>query len=109
MRGMSRSTGRAIEGVEYLRQRITDVLTTPVGTVPLRPRYGSQLFALVDDPVDDRFRVEVVSSVAEALSAYITDFRLERVRLVEVTDRGPVFDLEGVYLPDGRRVQLERV
>ncbi|TGG92540.1 baseplate assembly protein W [Natronospirillum operosum] len=109
MRGTDRKTGKAIEGLEYLRQRIDDVLTTPIGTLLLRPEYGSGLFELVDDPVDERFRVEVTSAVANALNEHIEDFRLEGVRLAEMTPTGPVFDLVGVYLPDGRRVTLERV
>lgn len=109
MRGTDRTTGEAIEGVAYLRQRIDDVLTTPIGTLLLRPDYGSALFEMVDDPVDDRFRVEAVSAVASALGDHLPDFRLERASLVEMTPQGPVFDIIGVYLPEGRRVTLERV
>lgn len=109
MSGMSAETGQALEGVAHLRQSVRDILATPIGSRVMNREYGSRLFELVDDPVDQRFEVEVFAAVAEALRRWEPRLRLERVRLAEVRVEGPVFVIEGVYLPDGRPVTLEDV
>jgi len=109
MAGMSAETGKALEGLAHLRQSVRDILSTPIGSRVMNREYGSRLFELVDDPVDQRFQVEVYAAVAEALRRWEPRLRLERVRLVEVRDEGPVFTIEGVYLPEGRPVVLEDV
>jgi phage baseplate assembly protein W len=109
MRGMDRNTGKALEGVEHLRQSILDILTTPVGTRVMNREYGSRLFELVDSPVDQRFEVEIFAAVADAINRWEPRFKLDRVQLVEVKPEGPVFDLYGVDLETGRGVTLEAV
>ena len=109
MRGMNRHTGRAIEGVEHLRQSVRDILETPIGSRAMNREYGSRLFDLIDDPVDRRFAVEVFAAVAEAVMRWEPRFRLERVRLAEVRDTGPIFDLYGTDLETGSGVVLEGI
>lgn len=109
MTGMDKNTGKRIEGLEHLRQSIVDILATPLGSRVMRRDYGSRLFELIDDPVDARFALECVAAVAEALRRWEPRLRVERVRLVAVRPEGPVFDIEGVYLPEGRPVLLEGV
>lgn len=46
-RGMSRDSGKELKGIDHLRQSITDILTTPVGTRVWRRDYGSRLPRLV--------------------------------------------------------------
>ena len=52
--GMSRD-GRRVGGVEYLRQRIQDVILTIRGTVPLARGYGSDFHKLIDENVTSQF------------------------------------------------------
>lgn len=109
MRGMNRDTGRTLEGVEHLRQSVRDILETPIGSRVMLREYGSRLFELIDDPVDQRFAVEVFQAVAEAINRWEPRFAVERIRLAEIRDTGPVFDLHGVDLETGRGVVLEGV
>lgn len=109
MAGMDKHTGKAIEGVAELRQQVRDVLETPLGSRVMLREYGSRLFELLDDPVDAQFEVEIVSAVAEAVMTWVPRFQVERIRLVEVRDSGPVFDLYGLDRETGRGVVLERV
>ncbi len=39
MKGMSAETGKALEGLEHLKQSITDILTTPIGSRIMRREY----------------------------------------------------------------------
>jgi phage baseplate assembly protein W len=107
--GMDRNTGRPIDGVARLQQSVRDILETPIGTRVMNREYGSRLFELLDSPVDDHFRVEVFAAVADAVRRWEPGFQLKRVRLVEVKDTGPVFDLEGVDVETGAYVTLESV
>lgn len=109
MRGMDRHTGQLIEGAAHLRQSIQDILETPIGSRVENREYGSRLFELVDSPVNQRFQVEVVQAVAEAVNRWEPRFELRRVKLVEVKDSGPVFDLYGVDRDTGQGVVLERI
>ena len=59
MTGMDRYTGKALDELAHIRQSIADILSTRLGVLVMLRAYGSRLYTLVDDPVDQRFRVEV--------------------------------------------------
>jgi phage baseplate assembly protein W len=52
MIGMSAATGKALGDLSYLRQSIRDILTTPKGSRVMRRGYGSDLFELIDAPMN---------------------------------------------------------
>lgn len=81
MRGVSRHTGQLIEGLDHLAERITDVLTTPIGSRVMRHDYGSTLHRLIDAPVNAGTPLLVYAATASALMRWIADFRLTRVQL----------------------------
>lgn len=109
MAGMHRETGEVIDGVAELRQQVRDVLETPIGTRVMLRSYGSRLFELLDEPVDQRFEVEVIAAAADAIRTWVPRFQVDRVRLAEVNEDGPVFDFYGVDRETGRGVVLESV
>jgi len=67
MRGTDAKTGKPLSGVAHLRQSIRDILTTPLGSRVMRRNYGSRLFDLVDNPLNDQTLVEIFAATAEAL------------------------------------------
>ncbi len=108
MRGMDARTGRALSGVEHLRQSIADILATPLGGRVMRARYGSGLFQLTDAPADGSALVDLYAAVAEALARWEPRFRLHRVQSTGVTEDGRTdLLLEGEYLPEGRPTSIE--
>ncbi|WP_172945033.1 GPW/gp25 family protein, partial [Escherichia coli] len=60
MIGIDSATGRYLHGNEHLRQSVTDILSTLVGSRVLLREYGSRLFSLLDNPQDDFTRVRIV-------------------------------------------------
>ena len=52
MRGTNAYTGRELDGINHLRQSITDIFNTRVGTRVMRRDYGSDLPNLIDNPYD---------------------------------------------------------
>ncbi len=107
MIGMSRTKGQQIAGLSHLRQSITDILTTPIGSRVMRRDYGSRLFELVDAPLDGSTLIALFAATAEALDRWEPRFRLERVQVQSGEPGRVVLLLQGKYLPDGREVTME--
>jgi uncharacterized protein len=102
--GMNSSTGRALTGMDHLRQSITDILTTPIGSRVMRRLYGSLIPSLIDQPDNGATRVRVYAATVDALMRWEPRLRLTATRLVPGLRQGQVvLDVEGDYLPDGGR------
>lgn len=85
LRGMCCKTGLLISGLPYLRQRIEDALTTPVGSQVLLRARGSSLLPLVDTPMNHRHIAQAMAAIAQTLNnplAGLPDFSLSRIRLL---------------------------
>ena len=52
MMGMNAATGRALSGLDHIRQSIAEILTTPIGSRLMRRRYGSEVPELIDQPLN---------------------------------------------------------
>lgn len=84
MTGMSRYTGEIIDGLEHLRQRVGDILSTPIGTRVGRRDYGSLLFEFIDQPMTGANILRLYAATALALSRSdrTLPLRLRQVSLV---------------------------
>ena len=110
MSGMNVQTGYQVSGIEHLRQSITDILSTPIGSRVMRREYGSRLFELVDTPATRATVVDLYAATAEALAKWEPRFKLSRVQTSGITEDGKTtLTLEGEYLPEGREVTLEGI
>ncbi|WP_395461552.1 GPW/gp25 family protein [Wolbachia endosymbiont (group A) of Therophilus tumidulus] len=110
MRGMSNKTGKELEGIEHLKQSIIDILTTPINSRIIRRNYGSRLFELVDKPVNRDFTLEIYAAVAGALEKWERRrFKLEKVKIIEVKEGRVTLNLEGVYLSEGKFININGV
>ena len=79
--GLNKASGEAIADLEHLRQSISDILTTPLGTRVMRRDYGSRLFDLIDAPINNQTLVDIYAATAEALRKWEPRLKLERVRV----------------------------
>ena len=66
-RGMSSSSGRAITEMAHIRQSVRDILSTPVGTRVMRRDYGSEIFELIDGPLNGVTRMRLMTATVMAL------------------------------------------
>lgn len=66
--GTNRTTGAEISGVPYLRQRLFDVINTPLGSLVGRRDFGSRFYELVDRNVDQRFHMDAYIRLSEAIN-----------------------------------------
>lgn len=109
MRGMDAKTGKALEGIEHLKQSIIDILTTPINSRIMRRDYGSRLFELVDKPINRDLTLEIYAATAEALEKWERRFKLEKVKITEVKEGRVTLNLEGVYLSEGKFININGV
>lgn len=107
MNGVNRTTGQILKGHAHLRQSITDILTTPVGSRVMCREYGCRLFEWVDAPLNENTMAEMVAATAEALERWEPRFRLLHVGVTRVKEGHITFDLVGEYLPEGKELKLE--
>ena len=109
MIGTDPSTARKLSGIDHLKIRVRDILTTRIGERVMRREYGSRLPELVDQPVNRGWLVEAYAAVAEALDRWEPELRLIRTQ-VESVDQGCVtLSLVCEYLPEGREVTLDGI
>ncbi len=116
MIGIDRHSGRAITGLDHLRQSIIDILTTPLGSRVMRRDYGSLLPGLIDQPDNAATRVRVYAATAGALMRWEPRLRLERVELLSgLRPSQAVLELHGYLLnavglqPVGLQIDLTRL
>lgn len=108
MAGMSRATGTTLSGFDHLKQSITDILTTPVGSRVHRRDYGSRLPELVDRPINNSLVADLVAATAEALDRWEPRVKLEQVKIESVSAEGKIeLSLVGYYLLNGQPVEIE--
>ncbi|MCW8199297.1 hypothetical protein D8B23_12895 [Verminephrobacter aporrectodeae subsp. tuberculatae] len=95
---MNRLDGRAITGVEHLRQSVADILTTPIGSRVMRREYGALLYELLDHPDNAATLARIFSAVASALMRWEPRLRLTQIRLTRSTPGRADITLDGLYL-----------
>lgn len=110
MRGMSVTTGKPLEGMDHLRQSITDILRTPIGSRVMRRDYGSRLFELVDAPLNGQTVIDLYAATVEALQRWEPRIVCRRVQIDESPGVGRVsLTLYADYRPDGQPIRLDGI
>lgn len=109
MQGTDATTGKPLDGIAHLRQSISDILTTPIGSRVMRRDYGSSLFKLIDAPVNRNGIMDIIAATAQALAKWEPRLRLESCKIVSAEPGRVVLDLMGEYLPDGKQITLDGI
>lgn len=109
MNGINATTGKRLSGLQHLRQSISDILRTPIGSRVMRRRYGSRLFQLIDAPMNRSTLLDLYAATGEALDEWEPRFRLESVQAVAAAPGRIELDLTGEYLPNGQTITLDGI
>jgi phage baseplate assembly protein W len=109
MRGTNAETGKALSGLDHLRQSIRDILTTPLGSRVMRRDYGSRLSELVDAPVNRRTIVDIYAATIEALLRWEPRITPRRVSIQSAEQGRVVIDLEATFTPTGEPITLDGI
>lgn len=109
MNGMNASDGTRLGGIDHLRQSIRDILSTPVGSRVMRRDYGSNIFRLIDAPMNRATLLNIYAATAEAIARWEPRFRLQKVVAASAAPGTVTLDVTGEYLPEGRVVTLDGI
>lgn len=98
-------------GIPYLRQRLYDVINTPLGSLVGRRDFGSRFYELVDRNVDARFHMEAYIRLAEAINNPMNgldDFKLSEM-VVEREGPGHYSITISGTTTDGQQVETDGI
>ncbi len=98
---MDAATGRWLDDLAHIRQSVSDILGTPLGTRVMRRDYGSLLPELIDQPLNGATRLRAYAASVIALMQWEPRLRLGSVAF---DTQGPslIIDLTGARI-DGPR------
>ena len=106
---MNVNTGKTISEIAHIKQSITNILTTPIGSRIMRRDYGSRLFERIDQPINGDLIAEIYSDVVEALFIWEPRFEVEQVTVQSIEKGKITIDFEGSFLKDGEKIVLENI
>lgn len=109
MNGIDASTGKPLSGLAHLRQSVRDILTTPIGTRVMRRDYGSRLYRLVDAPMNDATRLDMMAATYEAIETWEPRLELDTIAVEMPEPGGVVISVFGQYVPTGEQVALDGI
>ncbi len=109
MIGMNKANGCPLANFLHLQQSIADILTTPIGSRPMRRDYGSRLFQRIDAPLTGDLVAEIYSDVVEALFNYEPRVKVTTVTVAAVAPGRLVLDLEAQYLATGEQITIRGI
>ena len=75
---MNINDGKDISEINHLKQSISNILTTPIGSRTMRRDYGSNLFNKIDHPVNGELIAEIYLDIVESL--FIWEPRLNLIK-----------------------------
>ncbi|MCE0489959.1 GPW/gp25 family protein [Pantoea sp. Mb-10] len=93
--GMHRETGEALTDIDHIRQSVSDILTTPLGSRVMRRRYGSLLSALIDQPQNASLRLQIMSACYVAILTWEPRITLTGINFASTFDGSMVVELTG--------------
>lgn len=103
---MNRHTGAPVSRSEHLRQSISDILTTRIGTRLHRREYGSFLPDLVDAPINQETQMLLIAASVHALMRNEPRLMLTSVQVSDLSTAGLELLIEGTD-QQGNTVKLD--
>lgn len=107
MNGTNAVTGKPLSGIDHLRQSITDILTTPIGSRVMRRDYGSELPYLVDAPMNLANLSRFYAATAGAIAKWEPRIQVTKITISSAAPGEIAFDLYGNYKPDGQPILID--
>jgi len=106
---MNINDGKNISEINHLKQSISNILTTPIGSRVMRRDYGSNLFNKIDHPVNGELIAEIYLDIVESLFIWEPRFELDQVAVQNIENGKITIDLEGSFLNNGEKITLENI
>ena len=104
---INKKSGQTISTVqESIQQAIEDIITTPIGSRVMRRTYGSLIFELIDQSINDALILKCYSAIYTAISRWEDRISISQIYMSNVKDNGLVFDIEGFSQITGQQMNL---
>lgn len=94
--GMARESGHAMENMAHIRQSVSDILQTPVGSRVMRREYGSLISELIDRPQNAVLRLQIMAACYGAILKSEPRVKLTGLTVDTTTDGKMVVNLTGI-------------
>lgn len=102
MHGTSNKDGRYLSTVEHIHQSIADILTTPLRSRVMLPEYGSNLFLMVDRPMNGALKIAIIRATIDALTMWEPRVTVGVVNSTMTPDGKLAISLSGQYTDTGQ-------
>ncbi|WP_153448732.1 GPW/gp25 family protein [Vibrio algicola] len=109
MKGMNAENGKSLDGINHLKQSIKDILNTPIGSRVMRRDYGSELFKLIDSPLNASGTASIIAATAQAIKKWETRLDVKQIKIASGEPGYIELDITGVYKPNGQSITLEGI
>lgn len=90
---MNRYNGTNLTESEHLRQSITDILLTPIGTRIQRREYGSAIPVLLDSPISGVLMLKLAAAGVQALHRWEPRVQVTRFKPTYTPEQGISADI----------------
>lgn len=94
---MNRTTGKALTGLELIKQSIRDIITTPIGSRVMLKEYGCNIHEWIDAPLNEETKSEIVASIAQAITIWERRIVIDRIHSIRIVNQEIEFELEAYY------------
>jgi phage baseplate assembly protein W len=104
---INKNNGQSIGSIQQsIQQSVQDIITTPIGSRIMRRTYGSLLFDLLDQPINDVLVLKCYSAIYTAVLTWEQRINISQIIVYSVEGSGLVFEIEGVYKISGQQMNL---
>lgn len=109
MQGMSRQNGLYLDDINHLKQSIVDILSTPIGSRVLNRDYGSNLYKLIDEPVNTYLYQKIYAAVVEALDRWEPRIKVTKLSILSVLEGKITLKIDADYLIKQKKISIDGV
>ncbi|CAQ86370.1 MULTISPECIES: GPW/gp25 family protein [Photorhabdus] len=95
--GMNQQTGEAISDIAHVRQSVSDILLTPMGSRITRRQYGSLLSELIDAPQNPALRLQIMAACYTAIQRWEPRITLTAITINQGEAGHMTVDISGQY------------
>lgn len=93
---MNKTAGIGINSLQaHVRQSISDIITTPVGSRVMRREYGSLIPDLIDQPINQTTLLRIYAATAAAVMRWEPRIKISRISMRYVEPAGALVEVAG--------------
>jgi len=105
---ISRNTGHTITEDEHIIQSMLDIALTAKGTRVMRRNYGTILVPKIDAPMNDEYRMMLMSSLMIAFAEFEPRVEVRKINVNIDTPGKPTFQLDAIKKSSNELLQVNR-